>query len=117
MTPDQFRKLALSRPEVVEGSHMGHVDFRANGRIIASLGAPDEAWGMVKLTAEQQLMVCSSQPKVFEPCKGGWGRMGCTGVKLAAAKAPEVREALILAVQNSMEKKPRKATTPKRKKA
>ncbi|QDT57504.1 hypothetical protein Pan44_55730 [Caulifigura coniformis] len=106
MTPDQFRRLALSRPEVIESSHMGHPDFRANGRIIASLGSPDEGYGMVKLSADQQSMVCSSQPMVFEPAKGGWGRMGYTSVKLKAAKAVEVREAIALAVQNAMEKKP-----------
>jgi len=104
MTPAQFRKLAQSQPEIVEGSHMGTTDFRANGRIVATVGAPDAAWGMLKLTLEQQAMVCESQPKVFEPCQGGWGRMGYTGVKLAAARVPQVREVLLLAIQNSMEK-------------
>jgi len=112
MTPDQFRKLALSYPEVIESSHMGHPDFRANGRIIASLGAPDDGHGMVKLSADQQLMVCQSQPKVFEPAKGGWGRMGYTSVKLKAAKAAPVREALILAVQSAIEKKPVRPNKP-----
>jgi hypothetical protein len=114
MTPDQFHKLALSRPEVVEGQHMGVTDFRANGRIVATIGTPEVGWGMIKLTLEQQAMVCLSQPKVFQPFKGGWGRLGCTSVKLAAAKTPEVREALMLAVQNSMEKKPAK---PKKRQA
>lgn len=113
MTPDQFQKLALSQPEVVQGQHMGVTDFRANGRIVATVGTPAVGWGMIKLTLEQQAMVCSSQPKVFQPFKGGWGRLGCTSVKLAAAKAPEVREALLLSIQNSMEKKPVKARKPR----
>ena len=115
MTPDQFQKLALSQPEIVQGQHMGTTDFRANGRIVATIGTPEEGWGMIKLTLEQQAMICSSQPKVFQPFKGGWGRLGCTSVKLAAAKTPEVRAALQLAIQNSMEKKPGKTTKPKAK--
>jgi hypothetical protein len=38
MTADEFRRLALSFPEVVEGSHMGHADFRVGGKIFATLG-------------------------------------------------------------------------------
>jgi hypothetical protein len=37
MTPDLFRRIALGLPGAVEGAHMGHPDFRANGRIFATL--------------------------------------------------------------------------------
>ena len=116
MTPDQFHKLALSQPEIVQGQHMGTTDFRANGRIVATIGTPEVGWAMIKLPLDQQAMVCTSQPKVFQPFKGGWGRLGCTSVKLAAAKVPEVREALLLSIQNSMEKKPVKMKKPRAKK-
>ncbi len=53
MTAKQFRRLALGFPEATENEHMGHPDFRVRGRIFATLG-PDEDWGMVKLTPEQQ---------------------------------------------------------------
>ena len=33
---------------------MGHADFRVGGKIFATLGAPDEAWGMAALMPEQQ---------------------------------------------------------------
>jgi hypothetical protein len=36
MTPDAFRKLALSYPNAVESSHMNHPDFRINGTIFAT---------------------------------------------------------------------------------
>ena len=55
-------------PEATEGAHMGHPDFRVRNKIFASLGVPDKAWGMVKLTPEQQEMLmrpsraCSSRP-------------------------------------------------------
>ena len=54
MTIDQFRKMALEIPTAVERSHMNHPDFRVAGKIFASLGVPDQNWGMVKLTPEQQ---------------------------------------------------------------
>ena len=54
MTVDQLRKMALSLPGAEERSHMSHPDFRAGGRIFATLAYPDKGWGMVSLTPEQQ---------------------------------------------------------------
>jgi hypothetical protein len=54
MTSDEFRKMALEIPKAIERTHMNHPDFRVTGKIFASLGVPDENWGMVKLTPEQQ---------------------------------------------------------------
>ena len=54
MTVEDFRRIALSLPEAVENSHMGHPDFRVRGKIFATLGYPDDSWGMVKLTPDQQ---------------------------------------------------------------
>lgn len=51
MTSDEFQKMALKIPAAVERSHMNHPDFRIAGKIFASLGVPDENWGMVKLGA------------------------------------------------------------------
>jgi hypothetical protein len=44
MTPDAFRRLALSLPEAAEIGHMGHPDFRVRGKIFATLGYPDDGW-------------------------------------------------------------------------
>lgn len=99
MTADKFRSLALSLDEAIESSHMGHPDFRVGGKIFATLG-PKEAWGMVKLTPEQQADLIKSEPAVFEPIKGGWGRQGCTKVNLRAAKVGPLRGALLLAWRN-----------------
>ena len=49
MTPAAFRKLALSLEGATEGAHGGHPDFRAGGRVFATLGYPGAEWGMVKL--------------------------------------------------------------------
>lgn len=38
MTPDEFRRLALSMPQAVESAHMDHPDFRVGKKIFATLG-------------------------------------------------------------------------------
>jgi len=100
MTLDGFRKLALALPEADENAHMGHPDFRVRGRIFATLCAPDEEWGMVKLTPEQQTALVEAEPTVFLPVKGGWGRRGATNVRLRAATARTLAPALEIAWRN-----------------
>jgi hypothetical protein len=94
MTANQFRRLALSLPEVEERSHMQHPDFRVGGKIFATLGYPDKAWGMVKLTPEQQRIFVREHPAAFKPSIGAWGLQGSTLVRLNSAEAEVVREAL-----------------------
>jgi hypothetical protein len=105
VTADQFRKLALSLPEASEGSHMDHPDFRVRGKIFATLW-PDGEHGMVKLTVGQQALFARSDPAVFAPVKGAWGRRGCTSVDLQAARVARVREALVAAWRNAAPKRP-----------
>jgi hypothetical protein len=101
LTLDGFRRMALSLPEVTEEAHMGHPDFRVRGKIFATLCAPDEEWGMVKLTPEQQDAFVDSAPTVFTPVKGGWGRRGATNVRLVAVTARTLRPALTTAWSNA----------------
>jgi hypothetical protein len=97
----KFRQLALDLPGATEGSHMGHADFRVGGKVFASLGpAPEEAWGMVKVGAEQQAVLVRGEPEVFRPATGAWGRSGCTMVTLRAARVAVVKEALSRAWRN-----------------
>lgn len=98
MSPEQFRRLALALPEVVEGAHHDHPDFRAHGRVIASLH-PDGEQAMVKVPPALQRQFVSAQPESFVAANGAWGRAGCTMVKLAAAPAGVVRDALTEAWQ------------------
>jgi hypothetical protein len=100
MTVNQFRKLALELPEAEESAHMDHPDFRLRGKIFATLGYPDGAWGMVKLTPQQQRVFVHEQPKVFQPVKGGWGARGATNVCLKVATVTALRPALETAWQN-----------------
>src|SRR6516225_12282251 len=100
MSASRFRKVALSLPEAIEGTHHGHADFRVSKRIFATLGYPDKAWGMVKLTPEQQSMLVEAEPDIFRPVPGGWGKSGNTNVRLAKADATTLRSALSMAWRN-----------------
>jgi hypothetical protein len=108
MTPSTFRKLALSLGGAIESAHGGHPDFRAGGKVIATLGYPGAEWAMVKLTSEQQQMLVDAEPQMFVPVKGTWGLRGATNIKLAAADQRTVRSALTMAWRNVTEAKPKK---------
>ncbi len=83
---------------------MGHPDFRIRGKIFATLNS-DEARGMAKLTPDQQAMFVRTEPKVFQPVPGAWGRRGCTYIRLEVATEPSVRQALIAAWRNTAPKR------------
>jgi hypothetical protein len=102
MTVNQFRKTALTLPDVEESAPMGHPDFRARGKIFAALGYPDKAHGALMLTPEQQKPLLESAPEVFRPAAGAWGRAGSTVVRLKEADFEMVGEVITLAWQNAI---------------
>ena len=104
VTREQFRRLALSFPETAESAHQDHPDFLVRGRIFATLSYPDEKWGMVSLTPEQQEEFVRAEPEAFVPVKGGWGRRGATSVRLRAAKRASLRRAMAAAWCNKAPK-------------
>ncbi len=110
MTIEGFRRLALSMPEASEMGHMGHPDFRVQGKIFATLGYPDAAWAMVQLTPEQQEAFVSREPAVFAPVRSGWGAQGATNVRLWPAQTRSVRVALAMAWENARAKQSARAS-------
>ncbi|MBX3507812.1 MAG: MmcQ/YjbR family DNA-binding protein [Parvibaculum sp.] len=103
MTADQARKIALSLPEAEEKSHFDRPDFRVRNKIFASLHAAEKRM-VVKLGPEEQAMLVESEPKVFAPVPGGWGRKGWTQVNLSAANAAILREAVTRGWRNAAPK-------------
>jgi YjbR protein len=103
-TAKTFRRIALGLDGVIESAHMNHPDFRANGRIFATL-QDNERRGMVTLSPEQQAQFVSEHPKMFTPENGAWGRQGCTRVNFADADEEIVGEAMTLAWQKVMAQK------------
>lgn len=101
MTHDQFRGIALKLDGAIEDSHMGQPDFRANGKIFATI-YPDGERGMVKLTPAQQGDLIAADSEAFEPASGAWGRQGCTTVHIAVVDADNLGAAMTLAWQNTL---------------
>ena len=99
MSASHFRRAALALPGAVEGAHQRTADFRVGKRIFATLGYPDDAWGTVKLTPEQQSMLVEAEPEIFRPVPGGWGKQGYTNVLLAKADATTLKSALTHGVE------------------
>jgi len=103
MLAGDFRRIVLGMEGAFEASHMGHPDFRAHGRIFATLNA-EGTRGVVMLTPEQQQNLLADHPAMFTPAAGAWGRSGSTMVNLDAADEDTIGEAVTLAWQNAAAK-------------
>src|SRR5436190_381059 len=103
MTIKDFRRIALGLKDTIESAHMGHPDFRIDGRLFASLHK-DQQWGMVALTPDQQQEFVIHGRETFVPENGAWGRMGYTKVHLASVDEDALGRALTLARQNAINK-------------
>lgn len=115
MTARDFRRIALSFDGAEEGAHMGSVDFRVGGRIFATLASAAQGYGNLMLTLDQQTAFVEEMPEVFLPIAGGWGRMGMTHIRLAAASEEVLRGALHAAWKLRVEKNGKARRTPRKK--
>jgi hypothetical protein len=107
MDAEDFRRIALSLEGAEESSHMGAPDFRVGGRIFATLASQSQGYGNLMLTLEQQAAFVEELPEVFLPIAGGWGRMGATHIRLAAASEDVLAGALRTAWKLRLEKNAR----------
>jgi hypothetical protein len=117
MTPDDFRRIALSLEGAEESSHMGAADFRVGGRIFATLASQHLGYGNLMLSPEIQAAFLADQPEIFLPIHGGWGRMGMPHIRVAPATEPILTVALHTAWKLRIEKnrKPSRRVAAKRK--
>ncbi len=99
MTPEDVRRIALDLPGATEKSHFDKPDFRVRDRVFATL--PEDGNAVVKLTRDQQELMCASEPAVFQPVNGGWGKQGWTRLMLGSADEKTLRSALVTAWRNT----------------
>jgi hypothetical protein len=104
MTPSDFRRIALSFEGAEEGSHMGAADFRVGGHIFATLASVKEGYGNLMISLEHQGAFIAERPDLFLPVQGGWGKMGITHIRLAAADEDTLTGALHTAWKIRVEK-------------
>jgi len=95
---------------------MGSPDFRVGGRIFATLASQAQGFGNIALSPEEQAVYVGELPEVFVPVSGGWGRLGMTHIRLAAANEDVLAGALRAAWKIRVEKNARigKKTTKKK---
>src|SRR3989454_4731365 len=103
MTAADFRRIALSLEGVEEYPHAGLPAFRVRGRKFASLASQAEGYGNLTLTLEQQAAFVEEAPEIFVPIPGGFGRMGHTHIRLAAASEDVLAGALRAAWKHRIE--------------
>ena len=113
-TADDFRRIALGLDGAEERSHMGAPDFRVGGRIFATLASEAQGYGNLVLTPDVQAMFVGEAPDVFVPIAGGWGRMGMTHIRLAAADEETLAGALRTAWKLRVEKNAKVRRGPRR---
>ena len=116
MTAVDFRRIALSLEGVEEDSHGGLPTFRVGGRRFASLASQAKGYGNLTLTLEHQAVFVEEAPEIFLPIPGGFGRMGHTHIRLAAANEDVLTGALRTAWKlrieaNARKKRPQKPIT------
>jgi hypothetical protein len=106
-TAADFRRIALAFAGAEERRHMEHPDFRVGGKVFATLGYPDEQYGMAALEPEQQQLAMAAEPAAFTPAAGAWGRRGSTLVRLDAVSDEWLERALRWAWERRAGKGPR----------
>ena len=84
----------MSLEGVEEYLHAAVPAFRVGGRKFASLASQAGGYGNLMLTLDQQAAFVEEAPGTFLPIPGGWGRMGHTHIRLAAASEDVLTGAL-----------------------
>ena len=69
---------------------------------------------ILKLTADQQSLLCAAEPDLFEPVPGAWGLKGWTRFKVRPADRATAASALWLAWRNVAPKRLQREHPPDR---
>ena len=105
MTDEEFNALAMSLPEVTYADHFGRGAYKVAGKKL--FGGPSstrDGKGILKLTPEQQEMMCAAEPTIFASPGGTWGSQGWTEFTVATADEATARSALWAAWKNAASK-------------
>ncbi|HXE62793.1 MAG TPA: MmcQ/YjbR family DNA-binding protein [Bryobacteraceae bacterium] len=103
MTAADFKRIALSLDGVEEDIHAGQPTFRVGGRRFAGLASVAQGYGNLTLTPQVQSAFVEEAPEIFLPIPGGFGRIGHTHIRLAAASEDVLTGALRTAWQLRIE--------------
>jgi predicted DNA-binding protein (MmcQ/YjbR family) len=114
ITAAAFRKLALALPGASEAPHFDSDAYSAKGKIFATLNEGNGR-AVVKLLPEQQDVMTTSDPAIFQRVPNYWGNKGWTWLHLKVADRKAAESALRAAWTNVTAPKPAKLRKPARK--
>jgi hypothetical protein len=100
MTPDDFRRIALSMPGTEEAFQYGHFQFRLGRKTFAILEDLSEPVAVIKFTQKQQSQFVGMSPSSFLPTEGEFGPLGTTKVRLGLVDEAALNDALAAAWSN-----------------
>lgn len=110
MTVESFTKLALSFPGTEEKPHFDRMAFRVTKkRIFASVHEPSQTANL-KLSPEDQLVLCELGGKSVFPVSNKWGQHGWTTFNLTELSEEIMLDALNSAYNDVFE--PRSVSSP-----
>ncbi len=96
ISPETFRQLSLSFPEVTEEPHFEKTSFRIKKKIFATLDAAKKA-GCIKLSATDQDIFCLIDKEIIYPVPNKWGQQGWTLINLTKINKRILLDALTAA--------------------
>jgi len=105
VTPEAFRALALSLPQVTEGEHDGLATFLVRGRRFATLGWPEPHKVAMALSPEEQTLLLDVCPHAIARAPGSFGRMGHCHLDLAAADDATIHSVTLMSWRRHAPKK------------
>jgi hypothetical protein len=108
MTPEAFLKLALSLPGVKTTRLATGTNIDVSGQPFATTAEP-RGISALKLTPDQQRMLCEAEPELFHRSPTQWGRHGWTHLDVTRADDATITSALWMAWRNRASKKLREA--------
>lgn len=94
ITTDDFRQLALSQLNARVASRLGAIECLIGEKVFATLGAPDPAFAVLRLSRRDQAVAIAAAPTVFSPQTGGADARGVTCVRLALAETSHLKAVL-----------------------
>lgn len=103
-TSADLRRIALSLEGTTEAPHFDRTAFRVR-RICVTLAGDGEAANFM-FTPEQQEFKCMMAPEAFTPVPNAWGKRGATTATLVKLSVGELEDALRMAWNRAVSKKP-----------
>jgi len=92
----QFKKLAMSFPEVLEAPHFENLSYTIKKKIFVTLNAKENRC-CVKLSQEEQPLFCMIDKELIYEVPNKWGKHGWTLVNLKLIKKEMLMEVLTAA--------------------